>query len=63
MIRKISIFTIVILLLAVHGRSLGADANPDWERVVGAAKKEGKKNRHEVRQKIVPFAFVAWAQP
>src|SRR5262245_64844127 len=42
MIRKISIFTIVILLLAVHGRSLGADANPDWERVVGAAKKEGK---------------------
>ena len=42
MIRKISIFSIVILLLAVHGHSLGADANPDWERVVGAAKKEGK---------------------
>ena len=42
MIRKISIVTIVILLLAVHGHSLGADANPDWERLVGAAKKEGK---------------------
>ena len=42
MICKLSIFFIVSCLWAVHGISLGADANPDWEAVVGAAKKEGK---------------------
>jgi iron(III) transport system substrate-binding protein len=42
MIRPLSILAIVILLSGVPGRSLAADANPEWERVVGAAKKEGK---------------------
>src|SRR5262244_1911568 len=37
-----SILLVVSLLLSVPYRSLGADANPEWERVVGTAKKEGK---------------------
>ena len=37
-----SILLVVSLLLSVPYRSRGADANPEWERVVGAAKKEGK---------------------
>src|SRR5262249_39902608 len=37
-----SILLVVSLLLSVPCRSRGADANPEWERVVGAAKKEGK---------------------
>src|SRR5262247_2393931 len=37
-----SILIVVSLLLGVPYPSLGADANPEWERVVDAAKKEGK---------------------
>jgi len=37
-----SILLVVGVLLSVPYRSLGADANPEWERVVGTAKKEGK---------------------
>src|SRR5215471_12895454 len=37
-----AILLVVGVLLSVPYRSLGADANPEWERVVGTAKKEGK---------------------
>src|SRR5262249_51392489 len=37
-----SILLVVSLLLSIPYRFLGADANPEWERVVGMAKKEGK---------------------
>ena len=42
MVRNISILAIVILLWGMHGRALGADANSEWQGLVGAAKKEGK---------------------
>ena len=42
MVRNISILVIVILLWGMHGRALGADANSEWQGVIGAAKKEGK---------------------
>jgi ABC-type Fe3+ transport system substrate-binding protein len=32
----------IVWLLAMHGRSFGADAGPEWQRIVAAAKKEGK---------------------
>src|SRR5262245_29094971 len=37
-----AILLVVGVLLSVPYRSLGADANPEWERVVGTAKKEGR---------------------
>lgn len=40
--RRAPILTIVVLLLGMHGRALGADANPEWEPVIAATKKEGK---------------------
>ena len=42
MVRNVSMLVIVISLWGVHGRGLGADANSEWQGVVGAAKKEGK---------------------
>jgi hypothetical protein len=42
MVRNLSIPAVVILLWGMHGRALGADANSEWQGVVGAAKKEGK---------------------
>src|SRR5262245_52069899 len=42
MVRNVSILLVVSLLLGLPYRSLGADANPEWERVISAAKKEGK---------------------
>jgi iron(III) transport system substrate-binding protein len=42
MVGRISILVVVILLLAVHGHALGADAGSEWQRVIAAAKKEGK---------------------
>src|SRR5262245_44998545 len=42
MVRNVSILLVVSLLLGVPCRSRGADAIPEWERVVGTAKKEGK---------------------
>ena len=42
MVRNVSIPAVVILLWGMQGRGLGADANSEWQGVVGAAKKEGK---------------------
>jgi ABC-type Fe3+ transport system substrate-binding protein len=42
MVRLLSILAVVILRWGMHGLALGADANSEWQGVVGAAKKEGK---------------------
>jgi iron(III) transport system substrate-binding protein len=40
--RRAPILVVVVLLLGVHGRALGADTDSEWQRVVAAAKKERK---------------------
>src|SRR5262245_62716247 len=42
MLGKIATFASSILLVTLQGHALGAEANPEWQRVVAAAKKEGK---------------------
>jgi iron(III) transport system substrate-binding protein len=40
--RSAPILVVAVLLLAMYGPALGADVNSEWQRVVAAAKKEGK---------------------
>jgi iron(III) transport system substrate-binding protein len=42
MVGRIWILVIVTLLLGVQGRAFGADAGSEWQRIIAAAKKEGK---------------------
>ena len=42
MVGRIWILVIVTLLLGIQGRAFGADAGSEWQRIIAAAKKEGK---------------------